>query len=154
MLRQLLNIALSIAASEIRASLRDRRKLAQPARTTRAAVAIELCEECGRAGKRACPKCGRRLCGRCACPCKRTRPAQSMVQTRAPTVTPAPRTPTIAPGLPPAAFSVNHRVGLGTVREVCWHAAAQAWTYRLEWSNGASAWLLERDLLRYTKISP
>ncbi len=152
MIRQLLNLALSIAASEIRASLRERRKQAQPSRTARQAV--ELCEECGRAGKRACPKCGRKLCGRCACSCKRTRPAQSMVQTRTPTTTPAPRTHTIAPGQPPQAFGVNHRVGLGTVRQVCWHAAAQAWTYRVSWSNGASAWLLECDLLRYTKINP
>ncbi len=154
MLRQLLGLGLSIIGQEIRANLRERRKQAQPARTARHAVAIELCEECGRAGKRECPKCSRKLCGRCACSCKRTRPAQSMVQTRAPTVTPAPRQDTIAPGRPPQAFGVNHRVGLGTVREVNWHAAAQAWTYRLEWSNGASAWLLERDLLRYTKINP
>ncbi len=147
MLAQLLRMALGIAAGEIRAELRERRKLAQPARTqARQVVAGPLCGECGRTGKRACPKCNRELCGRCACSCKRTRPAQSLVQTRTPPAPTASR--------PPQAFSVNHRVGLGTVREVSWHPGNGCWTYRLEWSNGASAWLLERDLLMYTKINP
>lgn len=150
MFAQILRAALTIAAQEIRAELRERRNRGQtqarPALDREPAYAVALCEECGRAGKRACPKCNRQLCGRCACPC-RHQPAQSMVVTRAPTITPAP-----SQSRPPQTFGLNHRIGLGTVAEAQWHDVGQCWTYLIRWSNGASAWMMEKDLLRYTKI--
>lgn len=149
MLDRILTHAIAIAAGEIRDELRARRK--QPPHQGTQAVLV--CSECGRAQKRACPKCQRQLCGRCACPCRKQ---SANLQTSLPSILSAAPAQTSIPQAtqvrPPRAFAVNHMVGCGHIVQWEWHAVAGSWTYLLRWSNGAQAWMLESALLRYTKL--
>ncbi len=153
MLERILAHALALAVAEVRDELKSRRKQgSKPAGEQGANLPPAVCGECGRAGKRECPKCSRKLCGRCACPCRKN---SAILQSLPSTSTAAPAQTSVSQATqvrPPRAFSVNHVVGAGHIVQCEWHAGAGCWTYLLRWSNGAQAWMLESALLRYTKL--